>query len=501
MSQDLWRGRMTQPLNKKIANFLSSLKEDISIIETDIDVAETHTIMLHKQGYIDKKSIKEILKRLEKQRQRKELPPPTSIFHDIHPIIEKEVIESEPKIAGAYNIHLGKSRNDQVVADMRIKLREDLIIIISKLLKLIEIILNRAKKDDQVIMPAYTHLLPAQPIFFSYYLLCYVELLCRNTDNLFFLYKKLNLNPLGAGPIGATSINIDREYTSKLLGFDGIIENSIDAVSNRDFVLEYAYYTAIIANSLSRIIEDFMLWQSFEYNMISLPDNLTDTSSSMPQKKNPCPLELSRAKVIYIVNLSNTISNILLRLPTGYNRDMQEIKRLAFEIKDNLVEIIEIMELIISNVELNIQRMKEIIQNSNIVAIDLAEYLINYMPYREANYIVGRLIKDGINLNKVEPKNINLTNLTNTNNIVNKINAIAKELNKNKEVQIAVEEIEQVITPEISVNKRIKNISWLIKNKKMQLTDKKEQLKKIEAKLTTARTLLKETVANYIKND
>ncbi|MHA2401082.1 MAG: argininosuccinate lyase, partial [Promethearchaeota archaeon] len=293
MGKDIYRTRIEAPLNKKVLKFLSSLKEDLWIAEEDIIGTEVHNIMLFEQGILSKNEIKMILTSLENIRNKllnNQLELDEN-FEDIHPFIEKCIID-EIGIEVGGKIHTGRSRNDQVSVDIRLKIRNELNEMSKMLFELSNVLLTQSKSAINIFMPLYTHLQRGQLGVFSHYLNNYIAQILRSLERVEEVYNRNNFNPLGACAIGGTSINIDRKRTAELLGFQGVIENSIDAISSKDYILETLMCLSLISLQFSRISEDLLLWSSKEFDFIELDDEFCSVSSVMPQKKNPDTLEL-----------------------------------------------------------------------------------------------------------------------------------------------------------------------------------------------------------------
>ncbi|MHA1669160.1 MAG: argininosuccinate lyase [Promethearchaeota archaeon] len=397
MSKELFRTRLNTPLDKKALKFISSLKEDLWIAEEDIIGTEVHNIMLFDQNLLNKSEIKQILTSLE---DIKEMLLTNQIelqgnFEDIHPFIEQSVIDKIGVEIGG-KIHTGRSRNDQVSVDLRLKLRRELNNITKELFTLFDILLNVSKKNINTYMPLYTHLQKGQLGVFSHYINNYLAQILRSLERIEEIYKRVNKNPLGACAIGGTSININRFRTTELLGFDGIIFNSIDAVSSRDYIYETIMGLSSLAIHFSRIAEDLIIWSTSEFNFIELDDAYCSVSSVMPQKKNPDTLELIRSKSSKIIsNLFNAVM-LIKSIPTGYFRDFQDLKLLLKSSFENLFSIIEMFRGIFSTITINKENLSKAVNESFILALDLAELLVQKynIPFRQSHKIVALLVKN-----------------------------------------------------------------------------------------------------------
>ncbi|MHA1471625.1 MAG: argininosuccinate lyase [Promethearchaeota archaeon] len=343
MPKDLFRTRLDTPLDKKALNFISSLKEDLWIAEEDILGTEAHDIMLFEQSLLNNTEIKKILISLEEIRD-KILTDQIELdenFEDIHPFIEQSVIDRIGIEIGG-KIHTGRSRNDQISVDLRLKIRKELNVITKELFTLFDVLLDVSKKNIDTYMPLYTHLQKGQLGVFSHYINNYIAQILRSLERIEEIYKRVNKNPLGACAIGGTSININRLRTAELLGFDGIVYNSIDAVSSRDYIFETIMGLSSLAIHFSRIAEDLIIWSTSEFSFIELDSAYCSVSSVMPQKKNPDTLELIRSKSSKIIsNLFNALM-VVKSIPTGYFRDFQDLKPLlksSFELISSIIEM------------------------------------------------------------------------------------------------------------------------------------------------------------------
>ncbi len=387
----MYRSRLGKNLGKVTLDYVSSLNDDMEIALYDILGSQAHTIMLYENKIITKKEIKKILKGLENL--KKEKFEKKSSSEDIHELIESLIIKRIGIDAGG-KMHTARSRNDQVALDIRMKIRDDINIVCQCLLDTIKSLVLLAKKHQETIIPLYTHLQQAQVGLFSHYLLSYADALFRDLDRLYVTYGRVNENPLGAGPIGGTSIPIDRQSTGKMLGLKGIVENSIDATTTRDSMVEYISAVAILMTNLSRISKDFSIWSTSEFSFLELSDEFTSPSSVMPQKKNPDILEITRGKTSQVIgNLTSMLSTIQ-GLPSGYSRDLQQINPSIWSASKIVISALLIMESMLKTVVINKKNMKKAAEDGYIIAIDLAEKLVHHdIPFRKSHQIIGRLVK------------------------------------------------------------------------------------------------------------
>ncbi len=492
----VYRSRLTGKVNEETARFISSLEDDKRIFEEDIDGTEAHNIMLYEQDIIDKDDLGKILYALEKLRSemREKKIRYNLEVEDIHEYIETYVIE-EIGIKTGGKLHSGRSRNDQVTVDMRMYLRTKLIKVSKLILNLLDTLLKIGEDHTETLMVLYTHTQQAQIGVFSHYLLAYADSIFRDIQRFQDCYDKINLNPLGAGPIGGSSLNLNRMRTTTLLGFNGIIENSIDAISSKDFELETACILAIHMSTLSRIAEDFIIWSSTEYGFLEIADEYSSVSSVMPQKKNPCTLELIRGKTGKVYGDLISLLTIIKGLPTGYNRDLQEIKTSLWDSLDVVSASLPILTGVISTVKVKKDRMQKVASESYAFAMDLAERLIesNSLSFREAHKLVGNLIKEIIRKD-IKPKEI-------TAKLLNELSI--KVLEKNISITDII--IQSTVDVESGLLQRKtlgspipKEVKRMIKDRKKLLDLHKNNIASRVRKLEIANKNLRNTVKKYL---
>jgi argininosuccinate lyase len=388
----MYRSRPKGTLDDDALQFLSSIEHDQLILYYDIAGSEAHSIMLHSMGHLNLNELKKILTALESAKKNPEKIDARG-FEDIHEAIEAFVIKTAGVDAGG-KMHTARSRNDQVVLDLRMKIRDDINDICAALADLLEGLLEKADETKQLPMPMYTHLQQGQIGTFSHFLLSYVSTLIRDMERLYLCYQRINQSPLGACAIGGSTIPIDRKQTAVALGFDSIVRNSVDATSSRDVFLEYVAILSIMSSSLGRIAEDFIIWSTTEFGYIELADRYSSTSSAMPQKKNPDPLELVRAKSASIAGNLVTMLGIVKALPSGYSRDMQDIKPEVLAASARTLAVLKTMNGVVRSMQVNKQRMHQAANSSYAVALDIAEQLVmeKKMPFRTAHKIVGNIV-------------------------------------------------------------------------------------------------------------
>ena len=387
----MYRSRLGTDLSDITLDYVSSINDDSEIAMYDILGSQAHSLMLFQNNIITKNDAKKILSALENL--KKEKFDLSSGAEDIHELIESLVIKKAGMASGG-KMHTARSRNDQVVLDIRMKIRDDINIICNCILDTVESLVSVAKNHQKTIMPLYTHLQQAQAGLFSHYLLAHADALSRDFERLYGTFQRVNQSPLGAGPVGGTSIPIDRHSTAKMLGFDGVVENSIDATSTRDFVAEYVAMISILMTNLSKISEDFVIWSTSEFSFIELADEFTSPSSVMPQKKNPDILELTRGKTAEVIGNLTAILTTIKGLASGYGRDLQQIKSSIWSTSKISISALLILKSILLTLKVNEKQMKKVTESSNLIALDIAEKLVQEgIPFRVTHKISGVLVQ------------------------------------------------------------------------------------------------------------
>ncbi len=396
------KGRFASELNEKVAKFTSSIEEDIRLFDADISLNKAHVKMLYEREIITKNEYSVLLEGLNKIMEEGvecfDLDPS---LEDIHMAIEKKLTQIVGEIGK--KLHTAKSRNDQVATDLRIVLRHEVKEISHRIDSFQKMLLEKSKNHVKSVMIGYTHLQQAQVTTLAHYLLSYVSMMDRDKERLEGTQKRINLSPLGACAFNTTSYNISREQTAEELGFEGVLENSIDAVSSRDFILEVLANISILCVNLSRLVQDLILWNTQEFDYIELPDEYCSTSSIMPQKKNPDVLELIRAKISSVLGGMFSGFSILNSLSQTYNRDLQEMTVHMWKGCDITKEIIEILYEIVDNSHFKLENMYGKAKNSFVFATDLADFLVRKkgIPFREAHSLVGSLVREMIDENMI----------------------------------------------------------------------------------------------------
>lgn len=465
----MYRSRLGGDLSDITLDYVSSIKDDHEIAIFDILGSQAHVIMLQEQKIISKNDSKKILTALESLKKEK-LDYETNA-EDIHELIESLVIKKAGMASGG-KMHTARSRNDQVVLDMRMKIRNDINILGDSLLDAIEALVSLAKNHQKTIMPLYTHLQQAQAGLFSHYLLAHADALLRDFNRLMDTYTRVNQSPLGAGPVGGTSIPIDRKTTAELLGFEGLVENSIDATSSRDFVAEYLASIAILMTNLSKISEDFVLWSTSEFSFIELSDEFTSPSSVMPQKKNPDILELTRGKTAEIIGNLTAVLTTIKGLSTGYGRDLQQIKSSIWSSSRISISALLILKSMLLTLHVNDKQMKKATESSYLIALDIAEKLVlKEIPFRTTHKIAGSLVQQAHASKK------SLNTLTQ--------DQIKKSVEGTKVDPKLVSEIISTTTTKSSLKDRISLGSSGYSEQKRMISDRMEKINQQRTTLTT----------------
>jgi argininosuccinate lyase len=389
----LWGGRFTKTAEEWVDEFGASIPFDQELVEEDIEGSIAHVTMLGKCGILPNEDVEKIkhglFTLLEKAKQGKlEF---SVAYEDIHLNIEKMLIDEIGPVGG--KLHTGRSRNDQVATDMHLYLRKRVAEIIALIGQLQKVLVEKAEKHVETIVPGYTHLQRAQPISFAHHLLAYFWMLERDRERFRESLKRINKSPLGAGALAGTTFPIDRHMTAELLGFDGIYENSIDAVSDRDFIIEFLSNSAILMMHLSRFCEELILWSSQEFQFIEIDDAFATGSSIMPQKKNPDMAELIRGKTGRVYGNLFGLLTVMKGMPLAYNKDMQEDKEGMFDTVKTVIGSLKIFAGMIETMKVNADVMEKATKQDFSNATELADYLANKgVPFREAHEIVGKLV-------------------------------------------------------------------------------------------------------------
>ncbi len=374
------------------AEYTSSIDIDPRLLPAVIAINKAHLIMLFEQGIVSRDVARKILSAL------KSLPdnfPMKAELEDVHMNVEDLVISRAGKASGGM-LNLAKSRNDQVATALRMTLREELILLARAMVELEKALVSQSKKHSGTLLPGYTHLQRGQPVTLGHHLLAHFDSLDRNFTRLIDCYLRTNLSPMGAAALGSTGFHIDRERTADLLGFDSLVENTLDAVSSRDFLTEAIYLCAQTMTDLSRLAEEIILWTTREFSFAEISDEFTSTSSMMPQKKNAIVPEIFRAKTSQVVGDLTAGLALLKALPLSYNLDLQELTRNLWSAMDKTIASVSVLSQVIARTSFNKEIMEAAtISDEFIFATELVDHLVEKygLPFREAHGRVGRLVK------------------------------------------------------------------------------------------------------------
>ncbi len=487
---DLLRGGRISASRKDVIEFTSSMKSDEKLLRYVVNINRAHIVMLVENGIIRESDGSRILTALSGLEDR--LTPKPNV-EDVHMLVEGEVIKSVGLDIGG-NLNLAKSRNDQVAAAIRMALREDMLNLMEETIDLQDALIQLAEKNIEIIIPGYTHLQPAQPTTFAHYLLAQSDALERSLKRLMESYERVNSSPMGAGAIATTSFPISRERVAELLGFDGLVENSIDAVSSRDFLLETLAALSIMAVDVSRFVTDLITWTSMEFSLLELPDEFASTSSIMPQKKNPDVLEVIRARMSIILGNFVAASTILKGLPSTYNLDFQEATPRLWEATEMMNESIQMLSKIVRNLKVKEDAVKKPFL-SFLTATELANMLVREygLPFRTAHKIVGALVKtlieEGKTLLDVTPQLLE--------------NASAAFLNSS--LSVKAEDIRRAVSLENFVNShRVRGgpseeeVKRMISARKSAISQHKDEIVSRRRRIENSVNMLKSTIEFYV---
>ena len=402
MKKKPWSGRFEKETNRLVEEFTASISFDKRLYKYDIEGSIAHCMMLKKckiikSGEADKiiKGLRDIKKEIDAGRFKFDIA-----LEDIHMNIERRLIDKIGTVGG--KLHTARSRNDQVALDIRLYLRDEVGEIVSLIRGLKKAIVKKAKGNIDVIMPGYTHLQMAQPVLFSHHLLAYYDMFDRDEDRFLDMLKRVNVMPLGSAAMAGTNYPIDRRYVAKLLGFADITTNSMDAVGDRDFSIEFLSASAILMMHLSRLSEELIIWSTSEFGFIEIDDSFCTGSSIMPQKKNPDVPELVRGKTGRVYGNLMSLLTTMKSLPLAYNKDMQEDKEPVFDTVDTVKASLSIYSKMIGTIKLNRDRLREAVFQGFMTATDMADYLVmKGVPFREAHEVVGRVVSFCIKSHKL----------------------------------------------------------------------------------------------------
>ncbi len=428
MSKTLRGGRLVSKRDD-VAEFTSSIKDDARLADAVIDINKAHAIMLMEQKIIQPKDATQLLKALSGKLDLKM----NASSEDVHMAVEEAVLQQTgPEIGG--NMHIAKSRNDQVATAIRMELRKNLLDLELSVLQMQKSLARTAEKHVETIIPGFTHLQPAQPVTFAHYLLARFDQLDRDLQRLQNAYLTVNMCPLGAGALATTSYPINRERTAELLGFDDLVENSIDAVGSRDFILETLAALTLTAVDLSQLAEDLVVWSSPDLGILEFPDEFASTSSMMPQKKNPEVPEVIRARASHVLGDFVAAATAMKAMPSTYNLDFQEITPKLWEAFESLACSVKMLSEVIPNLKIKPCSSEKALR-SFVAATELANMLVQRygVPFRSAHKIVGALVKTLVEskktfedatpelLNKIAKQSVGITLTVKKSDIINSV--------------------------------------------------------------------------------
>ncbi len=394
MAGKLWQGRFREATSQLVESYTASIRFDQRLYRYDIEGSMAHCRMLARQDLLSEKEADILVQGLSEI--LREIEHGTFVFddaqEDVHMAIEQRLIEKVGEVGG--KLHTGRSRNDQVALDIRLFLREEIKGTVEDLRDLQLSLVTQAKINLGVIMPGFTHMQHAQPVLFSHHLMAYYEMLRRDRERLETCMARVNVSPLGSAALAGTSLPIDSAVTAELLRFPAVSRNSIDAVSDRDFIIEFVAAAALIMMHLSRMCEELILWSSTEFRYLELSDTFCTGSSIMPQKKNPDVPELVRGKSGRVYGHLMSLLTMMKGLPLAYNRDLQEDKEPLFDTIDTVRQSLRILARLWEHINVNRKRLEEMASAGYSMATDLAEYLvIRGMPFRQAHQTVGKIVR------------------------------------------------------------------------------------------------------------
>ena len=389
----LWGGRFTKETDKLVYNFNASISFDQKFYEEDIEGSIAHVTMLEKVGILTNSEKEDIVKTL--QQIKAEVTEGTleisDTYEDIHSFVEANLIDRLGDTGK--KLHTGRSRNDQVALDMRLYTRKQLKETDNELKELLDTLLHIMKENTETIMPGFTHLQKAQPITLAHHMGAYFEMFKRDRQRLFDIYERMNYCPLGSGALAGTTYPLDRDMTASLLGFYGPTLNSMDGVSDRDYLIEFLSALSIIMMHLSRFCEEVIIWNSNEYQFVEIDDAYSTGSSIMPQKKNPDIAELVRGKTGRVYGALTSLLTTMKGIPLAYNKDMQEDKELSFDAMDTAKGCVALFNGMLKTMKFRKENMRKSANNGFTNATDAADYLVKHgVPFRDAHRIVGQIV-------------------------------------------------------------------------------------------------------------
>ncbi len=440
MTPDILRGLRLKKLADESVEYTASTSFDGILLTPVVKINTAHMVMLVKQDIVDKAQGVLCLKGLKQIPQDMHLDP---ALEDIHMGVEAFLSEKIGRTAGG-QLNLAKSRNDQVSTAIRMALRDYLLQIISGITEVQTVILDKAAEHLDTVMPGYTHLQHAQPTTLAHHLIAYYDALRRDGERLKEAYERVNRSPLGAAALASTGVKIDRGLTARLLGFDGLVENTMDAVSSRDFAVEVVSNLALTMTDMSRVAEELVLWSSGEFGVVEISDGYASTSSIMPQKKNAVVAELIRGKSSTVYgDLVATVS-MMKALPYSYNIDMQQLTPHVWSACEITLSSLQVLAGMLSEAVFDAERLEELLGGGFIMATDLADYLAveQGIPFRTAHMIVGNLVRISLEEKK-----------TFREVILKDLSKMVKEA-ADREIQVSPEDVDHILDPRRSVESR-----------------------------------------------
>jgi len=411
MSQKVWGGRFQNDLDDAVDRFNASLRFDFRLYSQEIEGSKAHARMLAKARIISDDEASQMVAALSEIKTEMDQPdyPVDKGHEDIHSLVEKALV-AKIGLLGE-KLHTGRSRNDLVALDVRLYVREAVGKLQALLKELQRTLVDLAERNAELIVPGYTHLQRAQPVLVAHHLLAYYEMLSRDRQRLQDSLKRVNTLPLGSAALAGSTFDFDRTGAAKDLGFDGLSANSMDAVSDRDFVLEFLFDASVLMMHLSRLSEELIIWSSQEFGFVNLPDAFCTGSSIMPQKKNPDLLELVRAKTGRLYGHLMALMTVLKGLPLTYNKDLQEDKEALFDSVDTTEQCLIVLTHLLKEISFNGERMRKACDEGYLVATDLADYLVRKgTTFRQAHEAVGKMVLYAIGRKK-ELKHLSLDEL------------------------------------------------------------------------------------------
>jgi len=391
MSHKTWGGRFKEQTDQALERFNASISFDRRLYAQDIEGSMAHCRMLAKQGILTKAEASKILQALAEIRKEMDQGVFDETYEDIHTLVEKALVDRVGPVGE--KLHTARSRNDQVALDERLYVRDAIGRVDGLIRDMQKALVGLAEKNSDVIMPGYTHLQRAQPVLLSHHFLAYYEMLKRDRQRFGESLKRVNVLPLGSAALAGSTFDLDREMVAGELGFDAISENSMDAVSDRDFVLDVLSASSVLMMHLSRLSEELVIWATKEFDFVFLPDAFCTGSSIMPQKKNPDLMELVRAKTGRVYGHLMGFLTTMKGLPLSYNKDMQEDKEPLFDTVDTVEQSLIVMTRLLKEMSFNRERMREAVDQGYLVATDLADYLVRKgVTFRQAHEVVGKMV-------------------------------------------------------------------------------------------------------------